>query len=146
MYKDSLFINEFVLLEYIYKNNIIDHDPVVTYDFFDFHAHETKEAAIADMQKMRSQLDPNIPVHYLKTPPFKSGTNYLVRHEGNVQPLSDILSEQDSAQLQQLSQMTNRHLVLIPKEQYRNNHKTHAKLYAFLCRKADEAYQSLLKK
>ena len=74
-----MFINEFLLLEYMYKNNIIDHDPVVTHDFFDVHIHESKESAIADIQQLKQNIDPNLPVHYLKTPAFKPGTHYLVR-------------------------------------------------------------------
>ncbi len=143
--KEWLPINEFVIEECC-KKGIIDYNPVTTYEFFDTYIHDTKEGAIADIQRFKNEFSSNIPVHYLKTPPFKPGTHYLVRHEGKVQPLADMLSTEELQNLQTLSKATDKHLVLCPKKEFHDRYKKFPKLYDFLCRKAEETYQSLLTK
>ncbi|EKD25559.1 MAG: hypothetical protein ACD_80C00019G0001 [uncultured bacterium (gcode 4)] len=146
LYKSDTGINESMLLEYMHKNNIIDHDPVARHDFFDVAVCTSKEEAIAKIQELKKTTDPHMPVHYLKTPAFKPGTHYLVRDKWVVKPLAEVMDAEELAQLNLLSQATNKHLVLYPKKEFSNNHKTHPKLYEFLCKKAQEAYQDLLKK
>jgi len=63
-----------------------------------------------------------------------------------VQPLADVMPIEELQELQNLSKATDKHLVLYPKKEFHDRYKKYPKLYAFLCRKADEAYQDLLKK
>jgi hypothetical protein len=57
-----------------------------------------------------------------------------------------MMDPKESQELQKLSQLTNKYLVLYPKKEYQENYKKHEKLYKFLCEKADEAYRNLLTK
>lgn len=144
VYKDHVFINECFLTEYIYKNNMIDLNPGLTYDFFDLEICASKEEAIAKIEELKKITDPNVPIHYLKTPAFKPGTHYLVRDNWSVKPLAEVMDAEELSQINQLSQATNKHLVLCPQKKYHENYKKHPKLYAFLCKKADEEYNNLL--
>lgn len=143
LYRDLEFINEDYIFRYIWKNNIIDHDPMITHDYFDITQCTTKEEAIKAIEALK-KTNGHMPVHHLKTPPFKPGTHYLVRHHGEVKPLAEVMDPDKLKELQALSQATSKHLVLYPKKQYHNNDKTHPKLYKFLCKKADEEYKKLL--
>ncbi|MEI8091262.1 MAG: hypothetical protein WCG98_03260 [bacterium] len=73
-----LTINEEVINQF-YQQGIIDHDPSVTYDFFDVQICDTAQQALAQLQELKLTMNPHLPIHYLKVPSFKPGTQYLTR-------------------------------------------------------------------
>ncbi len=125
--EEGIFINEERFFN-IYKKQIIDNNPMTTYDFFETEICPNKQEALTRIQILQKE-NISLPIHYLQIPAFKTGINYLIRDQWTIKPLSEVLQEEEKNKFNELWQATNKHLILYPKKEYQKESEFYKFLY-----------------
>lgn len=137
--KDWTVLNDFFFIRFSEIDKIIPYNPLLFQeDFFEKQCFGSPEEREIYMQKFLCDHPEYVDlVFYIKTPKFKSWSQFLVKHDGEKKTLSEALAWSEKLEkLESMAKKTEKYLLLYPTEYFMKWKNSFPDFYDFLNRES----------
>ena len=133
---DMIFSIDLLLQKYTEKEKLLPYNTRTypTKDFFEKQCFSTEEArTLATKQFLQQHPEYQDLLFPIQIPKFKSGSKFLVEHEGQKIPLAEAMAgDERLAKLEELAARTEKYLLLYPVQEFMESQKDFPDFYNFL--------------
>ncbi len=137
--KNNTVLNDFFFIKYSEIDQIIPYNPLIFQeDFFEKRWFDTPEEREAYTQEfLHNHPEYQNLVFQIKTPKFKSWSQFIVHHEGTTKSLAEAMQGRPKLNtLESLAKNTEKHLLLYPAEEFMERKGEYPEFYNFLERES----------